>query len=67
MAHRNGFRFGPFEALKIERQGNQILADVDIPEDTPVGILLDCHLEFGGTGIRQVFKSNDVFRVTVEE
>lgn len=60
-------QIGPFEALKIERQGNQILADVDIPEDTPVGILLDCHLEFGGTGIRQVFKSNDVFRVTVEE
>lgn len=60
-------QIGPFEALKIERNGNQILADVDIPAETAAGVLLDCHIEFGGTGVRRVFKANDVFRVTLEE
>jgi hypothetical protein len=60
-------QIGPFEALKIERQGNQVLVDVEIPEETAVGVLLDCHLEFGGPGVRRVFKSNDIFRVTMEE
>ena len=60
-------QIGPFEALKIERNGNQVLVDVEIPEDTAVGVLLDCHLEFGGPGVRRVFKTNEIFRVTMEE
>jgi hypothetical protein len=60
-------QIGPFEALKIERAGNQLLVDVEIAEDAPIGVLFDCHMEFAGTGVRRVYKANDVFRVTLEE
>jgi hypothetical protein len=57
-------QIGPFEATKIERAGNVLTVEIDIPADASIGVLLDCHLEFdvGGRGIR-VFKLNDAFRV----
>lgn len=60
-------QIGPFEALRIEREGNRLLVDVEIAADAPVGVLFDCHLEFAGAGVRRVYKANDVFRVTLEE
>lgn len=56
-------QIGPYEATKIERNGNVLEIEIEIPKDATVGILMDCHLEFeGGRGIR-VFKKNDAFRV----
>ena len=60
-------QIGPFEATSITRDGQQVVVEISIPEDSPVGVLMDCHLEFGGTNQRRVFKANDVFRVTREE
>ncbi len=60
-------QIGPFEATSITRDGQQVVVEISIPEDSPVGVLMDCHLEFGGTDRRRVFKANDVFRVTREE
>ncbi len=61
-------QIGPFEAVSIEREGNVVRIEIEIPEDAPVGVLMDCHIEFKATDrIRMVFKSNDVFRVVEEE
>ena len=60
-------QIGPFEATSITREGQQVVVEISIPEDSPVGVLMDCHLEFSGTDRRRVFKANDVFRVTREE
>jgi YHYH protein len=56
---------GPFEASKIERKGDTVLAEIAIPPDAPVGVLLDAHIEFGkpGSGLVRVLKKNDAFRV----
>ena len=56
---------GPFEASEIQREGNIVTAVIAIPEDAPVGVLLDCHLEFTAAAGRPpvVCKKNDVFRV----
>jgi hypothetical protein len=57
---------GPYEAVAVERQGNVVKATLDIPADATLGVLLDCHLEFGdgaGPG-RRVLKKNDALRVT---
>jgi YHYH protein len=56
---------GPFEASKIARKGNTVVAEVTIPADAPVGVLLDAHIEFGkaGQGLVRVLKKNDAFRV----
>ena len=59
-------QIGPFEAVRIERSGNVLSVEIDIPTDAAVGVLLDCHIEFEGTGGRGgtlVFKKNDAFRV----
>ncbi len=59
-------QIGPFEASKIVRQGNMVTAEITIPDDAPVGILLDCHIEFDDPSGRpgsMVFKKNDAFRV----
>ena len=59
-------QFGPFEASKIERDGDTILAEVAVPEDASLGVLLDGHIEFtppGGQGRITVFKKNDVLRI----
>ena len=59
-------QIGPFEAKSIERTDNVLTIEIQIPDDAPVGILMDCHIEFEGPGGRGgpiVFKKNDVFRV----
>jgi len=55
-------QIGPFEATKITRSGNVVTAEIAIPKDAAVGVLLDCHLEFGSE-IPIAIKKNDVFRV----
>jgi YHYH protein len=56
---------GPFEASKIERHGDTVIAEITIPADSPAGILLDAHIEFGkpGAGLVRVLKKNDALRV----
>ena len=58
-------QIGPYEAKSSSRAGNMITAEIDIPADATVGVLLDCHVEFASTdGNRPlVFKKNDAFRV----
>lgn len=54
---------GPYEAAKITRQGNLVTADLTIPDDAAVDILLDVHIEFGGNRNPLAYKRNDAFRV----
>lgn len=54
---------GPYEATKIARAGNILTAQLEIPEDATVGVLLDMHIEFGSDRHPTVFKKNDVLRV----
>ena len=59
-------QIGPFEATSIERKEDRVTFEIQVPNDAPVGILMDCHIEFAGSGGRGgpiVFKKNDVFRV----
>ena len=56
-------QIGPFDATKIAREGNVVTAEITIPDDAPVGIFFDCHLEFGSGANPFVIKKNDVFRV----
>ena len=59
-------QIGPFEAKKITRDGNLVTAEIQVMDDSPLGVLFDCHIEFdsnGGRGGPIVFKKNDVFRV----
>ncbi|MBS0267006.1 MAG: YHYH protein [Planctomycetes bacterium] len=59
-------QIGPYEALRIERRGNLVTIEIQIPDDASAGILLDCHLEFespDGRGGNLVFKKNEAFRV----
>ena len=57
-------QIGPYEATHIERSDKTISAEIDIPADASLGILLDCHVEFtAAKGAVQVFKKNDSFRV----
>ena len=56
-------QIGPFEGTKISREGNVVTAEITIPADAPVGVLFDCHLEFGTGAVPIVIKRNDVFRV----
>lgn len=59
----NWVQVGPYESTKISRTGNQVTADFDIPEDASLGVLFDCHLEFGDGARPFVIKKNDVLRV----
>jgi len=59
-------QIGPYEATAISREGNVVTIMLEIPEDAPLGVLLDCHLEFEGAargGRNRVYKRNDVLRV----
>lgn len=59
-------QFGPYAATAISRKGDVIEAQVALPQDASLGVLLDCHLEFEPTtsfGLPVVVKKNDVFRV----
>jgi hypothetical protein len=61
-------QIGPYEALEVEREGDTIVAKIDVPKDASLGVLLDCHLEFGATDGRRplVIKRNNAARVSVE-
>ena len=61
-------QIGPYEALEVEREGDTIIAKIDVPKDASLGVLLDCHLEFGATDGRRplVLKRNNAARVSVE-
>ena len=59
---------GPFEASKVTRQGDTVLAEIAIPADAPLGVLLDAHIEFGTPAAARsravrVLKKDDAFRV----
>ncbi|HET6424488.1 MAG TPA: YHYH protein [Planctomycetaceae bacterium] len=59
-------QIGPFEATKIDREGNVVSVTITIPDDSTVGVLMDCHIEFEDPNERAgtlVFKKNDAFRV----
>ncbi len=59
---------GPFEAVSIERAGNVLHVEIQIPDDATLGVLMDCHIEFKAANRpRAVFKRNDVFRVVEVE
>ncbi len=61
-------QIGPYEAVSIERTGNRVQVEIQIPEDATLGVLMDCHIEFKTANRpRAVFKKNDVFRVVEEE
>lgn len=61
---------GPYEALKIVREGDTIIATIQVPADAALGVWLDCHLEFGGSdGIGRppvVLKKNNSARVIMD-
>ena len=61
-------QIGPYEAVAIERKGNVLHVEIQIPEDATLGVLMDCHIEFKSANrLRPVFKKNDVFRVVEVE
>jgi hypothetical protein len=49
--------------LKTARQGNIVTVEIDVPADSPEGVLLDCHMEFGSQS-PVVFKKNNALRVS---
>lgn len=58
-------QLGPYEAQKIQREGNRITIELTVPEDAPLGVWFDCHLEFAGFLRRTlVYKKNDALRVS---
>jgi YHYH protein len=64
MSKPDWVQIGPYEATRIERTGNNLSVEIDIPADAAVGVLLDCHIEFENAGRGTlVFKANDAFRV----
>jgi hypothetical protein len=56
-------QIGPYEAVAIDRAGNTVTAEFEIPEDAALGVLLDCHLEFDLGGRTRALKRNAVVRV----
>lgn len=58
-------QIGPYEAKSISRTGNIVTAEIEIPSDATLGVLVDCHIEFKPDSAPHplVFKMNDAFRV----
>jgi hypothetical protein len=56
-------QIGPYESKSISRVGNLVSAEFEIPEDASLGVLFDCHLEFGSGERPAVVKKNDVLRI----
>lgn len=54
---------GPYEATKITRSGNLVTAEFAIPGDASVGVLFDCHMEFGEGANPMTIKKNDALRI----
>lgn len=60
----NWFQVGPYKGTNIARRKNTVEAEITIPEDAPVGIPLDCHIEFRTPrGDTVVYKKDDAFTV----
>jgi hypothetical protein len=57
-------QFGPYEARSIDREGNTITVELEIPRDATLGVMLDCHIEFGTERRPVVIKKNDTIRIT---
>jgi hypothetical protein len=62
----NWVQVGPYEAKSIQRDGNTILAKINIPNDATIGVWLDCHIEFGSESRPLVIKRNDAVRITID-
>lgn len=56
-------QIGPFEAKSIARDGDVVTVEIEIGKDAAVGVLFDCHLEFGEGANPISIKKNDVLRV----
>ena len=56
-------QIGPYEAVAIAREGNAIRAEIDVPADASLGLLLDCHVEFETGRRTRAVKKNDVVRI----
>ncbi|MEI6240003.1 MAG: hypothetical protein WCR51_06415, partial [Planctomycetia bacterium] len=56
-------QIGPYEATAIDRAGNTVTAEFEIPDDAALGVLLDCHLEFDLDGRTRAVKRNAVVGV----
>ncbi len=56
-------QIGPYEAVAIARDGDVVVATLDVPADASLGVLLDCHVEFDVGGRTRVLKRNDVLRI----
>ena len=56
-------QIGPYEAVAVERSGNTVTAEFEIPGDAACGVVLDCHLEFDTGGRTRALKKNGVLRV----
>jgi hypothetical protein len=56
-------QIGPYEAVAVERTGNTVTAEFEIPDDAALGVLLDCHLEFDTGGRMRALKRNAVLRI----
>ncbi len=56
-------QIGPYESKRIQRSGNQVTAEIEVPMDAALGVFLDGHLEFGDGANPFVIKKNDVLRV----
>ena len=56
-------QIGPYEAVAIERSGNEVTATLEIPAEASLGVLLDAHVEFDAGGRTRVLKKNDALRV----
>jgi hypothetical protein len=54
---------GPYEAVAIVREGNTVTATIDVPADTGLGMLRDCHVEVEAGGRTRALKRNDVLRI----
>ena len=62
----NWVQVGPYEATSIQREGNLVSIEIQIPDNATLGTLLDCHIEFDDRNTPRgpiVFKKNNVFRV----
>ena len=56
-------QIGPYEAVTVERVGNVVTVEFEIPQDAALGVLLDCHLEFDTGGRPRALKRNGVLRI----
>ena len=60
----NWFQVGPYKGKNIARRKNTVEAEITISKDAPLGVPLDCHIEFHTPrGDTVVYKKDDAFTV----